>query len=70
MSTTYQKPFLRFAEQLQLLKARGLRVSDETTAMDYLRRIGYYRLSAYWYPFRDTSLQQDPISKKTYRRAQ
>jgi|GEM_PF-1786329 len=32
--------------------------------MDYLRRIGCYRLSAYWYPFPDTSLQQDPISKK------
>lgn len=64
MSTTYQKPFLCFVEQLQLLKARGLRVSDETSAIDYLRRIGYYRLSAYWYPFRETSLQQDSVSKK------
>ena len=64
MSTTYQKPFLSFEAQLQLLKARGLGVTDETTALDYLRRIGYYRLSAYWYPFREASLQQDPISKK------
>jgi len=63
VSTTYQKPFLCLSDQLQLLKARGLRVTDDTTAMDYLGRIGYYRLSAYWYPFRVTSLRQDPISK-------
>ena len=66
MSTTYQKPFLSFEAQLQLLKARGLGVTDEATAVDYLRRIGYYRLSAYWYPFREASLQQDPISASTF----
>ena len=33
VSTTFQKPFLCFAEQLQVLKARGLRVTDDTAAM-------------------------------------
>lgn len=64
MSSIYKKPFLSFADQLQLLKERGLGMTDEVAALDYLRRIGYYRLSAYWYPFRKTSLQQDPASKQ------
>lgn len=48
----YSKPFLALADQVQLLKSRGLHVPDEAVASDFLRRIGYYRLSAYWYPFR------------------
>lgn len=27
-------------------------VTDDAAAQDYLERVGYYRLSAYWYPFR------------------
>jgi abortive infection bacteriophage resistance protein len=50
------------AEQLALLKQRGLMVDNEAAALDYLARIGYYRLSGYWYPLREidkaTSLQQ------------
>lgn len=64
MLSIYKKPFLSFADQLQLLRERGLQITDEVAAVDYLRRIGYYRLSAYWYPFRETSLQQDPASKQ------
>ncbi|MEE9337745.1 MAG: Abi family protein [Methylococcaceae bacterium] len=46
------KPWKSFPEQLELLKARGLQCDDEGAALDYLERIGYYRLSGYWYPFR------------------
>ena len=46
------KPWKSFEEQLELLKSRGLQCDDETAALDYLERIGYYRLSGYWYPFR------------------
>jgi abortive infection bacteriophage resistance protein len=35
-----------------VLKSRGLGVSDDARAVAYLERIGYYRLSGYWYPFR------------------
>ena len=28
---------------------------DTAKAAEYLSRLGYYRLSAYWYPFRQTS---------------
>ena len=35
---------------VQLLKARGLEITDEEKAKHYLSHIGYYRLSAYMYP--------------------
>ncbi|MCK4840727.1 MAG: Abi family protein, partial [Methylococcales bacterium] len=37
------------------LKDRGLIVTDVAKALHYLERIGYYRLSGYWYPFRERS---------------
>lgn len=48
----YKKPYLTFEQQLELLKSRGLEVTDDSAALEYLRRLGYYRLSGYWYPLR------------------
>ncbi|HEY9042658.1 MAG TPA: Abi family protein [Rheinheimera sp.] len=48
----YNRPWLSFQQQLEQLKQRGMVVTDDAAALDYLQRIGYYRLSAYWYPFR------------------
>lgn len=39
-------------DQLSLLVERGMEVTDHDRAIEYLTRIGYYRLSGYWYPFR------------------
>lgn len=39
-------------EQLARLKQRGMGVDNDDAALSYLRRIGYYRLSGYWYPLR------------------
>lgn len=50
---TYNKPFLSLPEQLAVLKSRGLLVEDESAAIECLHRNGYYRLSAYWFPFRE-----------------
>lgn len=50
----YDKPALTYAEQLQLLKDRGLVVEDEKKALHILEYISYYRLSGYLYPFLDT----------------
>ena len=50
---SYQKPFLSLPDQLNLIKSRGMNVADDHEAMECLRRNGYYRLSAYWYPFRE-----------------
>lgn len=46
------KPWRSFAEQLQQLQSRGLQVDQPAAALDYLERLGYYRLSGYWYPLR------------------
>lgn len=46
------KTWKSFAEQLAILQQRGMAVSDEAKALDYLERLGYYRLSGYWYPMR------------------
>ena len=51
----YAKPWLSTDEQLDQLAVRGLRVSDRDKALDYLNRIGYYRLSGYWFAFRERS---------------
>ena len=59
----YNRPWKSFAEQLELLKSRGMVVTDEAAALSYLERIGYYRLTAYWYPFRVFQLEQNPVSK-------
>lgn len=50
--STYKKPYLTFDQQLTLLKSRGLEITDDAIALEYLRRLGYYRLSGYWYSCR------------------
>lgn len=52
MTSPTFKPWQSFAEQVAILKSRGMRFRDEQQAEKELERIGYYRLSAYWYPFR------------------
>jgi abortive infection bacteriophage resistance protein len=37
------------AEQITLLKSRGLLVKDEQTAAFYLNHISYFRLKGYWW---------------------
>lgn len=51
----YNKPWLSYLEQLQQLKGRGLIITNDERALAYLQRIGYYRLSGYWYAFRQRS---------------
>jgi abortive infection bacteriophage resistance protein len=46
----YKKPALSYAEQLVLLKQRGLQIDNESKALHLLENISYYRLSGYWYP--------------------
>lgn len=55
----YTKPYLTIDQQRQLLLSRGMEVPDRPKAEEYLRRIGYYRLSAYWFPYRQLEPQAD-----------
>ena len=52
MPDRYTKPALDFRQQLSHLKAKGLQSSNDEQALRQLAVISYYRLSAYWYPFR------------------
>ncbi|WP_176386790.1 Abi family protein [Gulosibacter sp. 10] len=53
MPSTYTKPLLALEEQLARLVERGMEIRDEESALRKLQAIGYYRLSGYWYPFRE-----------------
>jgi abortive infection bacteriophage resistance protein len=48
------KPHLSVPEQVILLKKRGMSVTDDLVAEKTLERLGYYRLSGYFYPLRKT----------------
>lgn len=63
-----EKHWKSFAEQLGLLEQRGLQVDNRPAALDYLERIGYYRLSGYWYSFRELAKSQPSASTGRYHR--
>jgi abortive infection bacteriophage resistance protein len=48
----YAKPLLSFDEQADLLLQRGMR-GDRERIKQRLSSVSYYRLSGYWYPFRN-----------------
>jgi abortive infection bacteriophage resistance protein len=48
----HSKPHKTFDELIQLLVDRGMSISDPESAGAALQRLGYYRLSGYWYPYR------------------
>lgn len=52
--TPYKKRFLTIDEQIDLLRSRGMEISDQdlTHARGLLTRVGYYRLSGYWHIYR------------------
>lgn len=55
----YRKPFLNIEQQIELLKERGMLIGNEEKTAQYLSKIGYYRLSGYWYQFRKTEPRQN-----------
>lgn len=48
----YTKPHLSYEQQVALMESRGLIVDNRGDAIHALKRVGYYRLSAYTYVFR------------------
>lgn len=48
----YSKKALTFAQQAAQLQARGLVAASTADIAARLRDVSYYRLSAYWHPFR------------------
>ncbi|MGN5519592.1 hypothetical protein VF673_12025 [Halopseudomonas sp. Lyrl_26] len=68
MTQTYPKPWKSYQEQLDQLIARGMTVTDRDKALDYLERIGYYRLSGYWFAFRERTELCCPLDPHTGKR--
>lgn len=54
MKVPFTKPYVKSNDLVNLLKSRGLIVNDSIRAQKFLDYIGYYRLSAYMYPFLQT----------------
>ena len=50
----YTKQATTYDEQIRILRSRGVVISDEVKAKDYLADIGYYRLGFYMHPFEIT----------------
>lgn len=44
-----------YTEQLAKLKERGCVIEDEAACCEVLKAVNYYRLSAYFLPFRDAN---------------
>jgi len=58
----FEKPYKRPTDLVALLKSRGLAIDDDKLAEDYLKSIGYYRLSGYLYSFLKTP-KEDHVFK-------
>ncbi len=59
---SYNKPYKSAKDLAQLLQTRGLIINDLNRAENYIRHIGYYRLSAYMFPH-----LEDPKEKHIYK---
>lgn len=46
------KPFLAYVDLVALLASRGMNIVDVNAAEREIARLGYYRLSGFWYPAR------------------
>ncbi len=58
------KPATTMAEQIEILRGRGMHV-DDALASQWLTNVSYYRLSAYWYPARRTAEGVDAFASGT-----
>ena len=56
---------LSYADQAALLIGRGLVVSDPNVLMRQLEAVGYYRLCAYWHPFKQQTAPSSRAPRST-----
>ena len=54
----FTKPTESARQLLDRLKARGLVVADEDTALSYLEYVGRYRLKGFWYHLMDPTTKR------------
>lgn len=51
MTRPFDKSPKTYAEQIDILRNRGMQIDDAGRTGFYLRHLNYYRLAAYWLPF-------------------
>ena len=51
MTVNFDKSYTSPESIIGILYERGLNIDDHSLAVDILRNVGYYRFSAYLYPF-------------------
>ena len=51
MRLLFDKSFMQPDDMVELLRHRGLEIENPQRVSHYIRNIGYYRLSAYMFPF-------------------
>ncbi|MFT4127768.1 MAG: Abi family protein [Gordonia sp. (in: high G+C Gram-positive bacteria)] len=55
----YAKPWLSVDEQIDRLAGHGVEIEDRGRATSVLQAVGYYRLTGYLYPFRESQQVSD-----------
>lgn len=55
----YAKPWLSIDEQIDRLAGHGVQIEDRGRAASVLQAVGYYRLTGYLYPFRESEQYVD-----------
>ena len=65
--TEYKKPWLSIGDQLDKLGSRGVDVSDREAGSRLLSAVGYYRVTGYLYPLRESEPYVDTNGRKRAR---
>lgn len=60
---SYKKPPLTFDQQIDLLKRRGLIISDSERTKRHLSNVSYFRMSAYMLPFKENGIGGKPTDQ-------
>jgi len=69
-SCRYQKPWLSYHEQANVLQSRGLHISDLSAVTEFLQHVNYYRFSGYCLAFETARHQfQDSVTFEQVRGA-
>jgi abortive infection bacteriophage resistance protein len=63
----YTKPWLALDEQIDKLHSRGVDIGSRTSTKTLLQQVGYYRLTGYLYPFRQSESYVDDLGRKRIR---
>lgn len=63
------KKFATFDEQLKIIEDKGFKISDREECLNFLKRVNYYDISAYFLPFRnsDHTIQKGIEFKRIYK---